>query len=289
MPDQFSLEYFEPPVELSRHILTLFHFVWNEQEMRDRQPGALSQIALFIDGEAEAEFDHASQGPVTDSVLIGAFSKAVPYRVKGPWRAVGASLSPFGWAALTGRPLNKSLDRIYPAEHILGPEIAQFAQEIRTDYRAGSLSGKAACDRLADWIAPRLETIKPPHEGLIETAVKWLGSSLKPEVDDLFGQSQYSRRQTERLVERYFGVPPAALARKFRAVRASSLLAQEDLSDKAEAEIAEAFHDQPHMIREIRRYCGYTPSRLGGTNEPLFHTMLRLKNMDRLAQTRGLA
>ena len=71
-----------------------------------------------------------------------------------------------------------------------------------------------------------------------------------------------------------------------RAVRAANLLAQPHLTDEGEAEIAAAFYDQPHMIREIRRYCGYTPARLGGPEEPLFQTMLRLKNLDRLKQYR---
>jgi len=65
-------------------------------------------------------------------------------------------------------------------------------------------------------------------------------------------------------------------------------LAQPELSDEGEAEIADAFYDQPHMVREIRRYCGYTPSRLGGPADPLFQTMLRMKNLDRLKQFRAI-
>ena len=40
------------------------------------------------------------------------------------------------------------------------------------------------------------------------------------------------------------------------------------------------------MIREIRRYTGYTPTRLGGDKEPVFQTLLRLRNLDRLEQFR---
>ena len=72
------------------------------------------------------------------------------------------------------------------------------------------------------------------------------------------------------------------------AVRAANLLSQPDLSDEAEAEIASAFYDQPHMIREIRRYCGYTPARLGGGDEPLFQTMLRMRNLARLRRYRNV-
>ena len=288
MPPRFHLEYFDPPPNLARHVLALFYFVWDEEDIHDRHPGALSQLSLFMRGIGRAQFDGGTQEVSDDSVLLGAFSKAVPYRVEGPWHVVGASLSALGWAALTGKPLNQYLDRFHPAQEMLGEGVAEFASGAKADYLSGKLSGKQLCDALAEWIAPRLSSLPPAHEELIGATIDWLGSSLRPDIDTLFARLPYSRRQSERLVERYFGFPPAALARKFRAVRASSLLAQEDLSDVAEAEIAEAFHDQPHMIREIRRYCGYTPTRLGGTNEPLFHTMLRLKNMDQLTGFRQL-
>ena len=116
----------------------------------------------------------------------------------------------------------------------------------------------------------------------------WLGSSLSPDVELLFGQLDYSRRQAERLITRYFGLTPMALSRKYRAVRAASLLAQPELTDEGEAEIATAFYDQPHMIREIRRYCGYTPTLLGGPEEPLFQVMLRMKNLERLKEFRRI-
>lgn len=137
-------------------------------------------------------------------------------------------------------------------------------------------------------VGQRLQQVSHHHEVVIEQTIGWLGSSLNPLLDDLFDGLEYSRRQSERLVERYFGLPPAALARKFRAVRAAALLSDGNLSDEAEAEIASAFVDQSHMIREIRHFCGYTPSRLGGPTDPIFHILLRLKNLDRLRQFRAI-
>ena len=163
-----------------------------------------------------------------------------------------------------------------------GPEVDDFAKTTNGLYRSGQITGKEACDLLAEWIAPRLKSVPSGHQRLIGSAFAWLGSSLNPDVEELFAGLDYSRRQAERLVTKYFGLSPKALSRKYRAVRAASLLAQPELTDEGEAEIAAAFYDQPHMIREIRRYCGYTPTRLGGPEEPLFQTMLRMKNLDRL-------
>lgn len=218
--------------------------------------------------------------------MFSAFEVAAPFELQGPWHSIGASLSPLGWAALTGVPANISLNRLFPAQEILGADIDQFAAAFNQRYRQGEVSGEEVCHALGNWIALRLKLVPPGHEALIERTLAWLGSSLNPDVEKLFTGGAYSRRQMERLVARYFGFSPAALVRKMRAVRAANLLAQPYLTDEGEAEIAAAFYDQPHMIREIRRYCGYTPARLGGPEEPLFQTMLRMKNLDRLKQYR---
>jgi AraC-like DNA-binding protein len=284
MSSPFQLSYFDPPQALSRHVLTTFWFASEQKIIEDRHPGGLGQLVLFIRGDGMVRFGDRTDYAETGPYLFCGFSSAAPIRVAGPWTAVGASLSPLGWAALTGEPARDHIDRFMPASEFLGDAIDEFSAVLRERLVSDEISGEEACDDLARWIGSRLRTIQPAHEKVIETTIGWLGSSLNPELDRLFGELAYSRRQSERLVERYFGLPPAALARKFRALRAAALLAQDDLSDEAEGEIAAAFTDQPHMIREIRRFCGYTPSRLGGPGDPIFHTMIRLKNLDRLKQ-----
>ena len=286
MPPHFHLEYYEPPQGLERHLLALFHFAWDAPVIHERHPGALAQLVLFPHGTGTVTFGQREDAILGEAYMISAFSTAVPYSMNGPWHAIGASLSPFGWAALTGRSVKDLLDRVHPAHELLGDDIRQAAHDINTAYRAGKLDGRQACKCLAQWIEARLQQLPPAHERLIERTIDWLGQSLKPDVEALFDRLDYSRRQAERLIEQYFGFPPAALARKYRAVRAASLLARANLSDRAESEIAEAFYDQPHMVREIRRYCGYTPAKLGGSDEPLFLTLLRMKNLSQLGRSR---
>lgn len=288
MPSHFSLEYFDPPAELDRHVLATFYFATDLKLIEDRHPGALPQLFINLHGEGAARFGDRSDMVGANAFLFSGFSAAVPIRMDGPWHAIGASLSPLGWAALTGKSSSKYIDRIFPAEELLGLEITDFSKDLIDRYRAGLMAGPDACQALADWLLPKLNDVAPAHEVVIEEAVAWLGSSFNPELSDLFVKLAYSRRQVERLVERYFGLPPAALLRKYRAVRAAALLSQAELSDEAEAEIADAFVDQPHMIREIRTYCGYTPSRLGGHTDPLFQTLLQMKNFDRFGQFRAV-
>ena len=284
MPPQFSLEYFDPPAALSRHVLVLFHFSTEMEQVEDVQPGALGQLVLFPQGVGSIGFGDRKDPVSSKPYLMSGFSAAAPFSMRGPWNAVGASLSPLGWAALTKAPANAHIDRFFPAAELLGEGIDAFADVIIERYNAEQVDGRAACDALAAWIASRLGKTKHAHEVLIEATITWVGSALNPDLNDLFANLDYSRRQAERLVERYFGLPPAALARKYRSIRSAAMLAQDDLSDSEESAIAMAYYDQPHMIREIREFCGYTPTRLGGEGQPILKTLLQMKNFNRLQE-----
>lgn len=286
--DRFNLTYFDPPAGLEKYILALFDLQWDEEVIEDRHPGALGQLFITVEGRGYAQFgerrDRVEGGPI----LFNAFEVAAPFRLQGPWRCVGASLTPFGWAALTQAPVNEYKNSFLPARELLGDEIERLSEDISDRCRSGRISGHEAGLEIAEWIRPRLVPLPATHEAVIERTLAWLGSSLNPSVEELFADQPYSRRQIERLTMRYFGFTPSALARKYRAIRAADLLARRDLTDEGEAEIAAAFHDQPHMIREIRRYCGYTPTRLGGEGEPMFQQLLRMKNLERLKPFRAI-
>ena len=116
MSSPFSLEYFDPPQELSRHILTLFRFAIDEGGDRaDRHPGGLGQLVLLPRGEGAMQFGERTDEAPPGAYLFCGFSAAAPFHVTVPWHAIGASLSPLGWAALTGEPASKHLDSFPPA------------------------------------------------------------------------------------------------------------------------------------------------------------------------------
>ncbi len=282
MPSRFHLEYLDPPVALQKHILTLFHFTWDEPIIDERHPGAMSQFVLFPKGTGHIDFETRRDAISGSSHMISGFSSAVRYRMEGPWHAIGASLSPYGWAALTQSSAKNYRDRFVPAPELMGSAAEEFAAETNSQYLDGSLSGSDAARLVGDWIGSAIGDIQQAHEQLIAAVISWLGGSLNPDLDGLFSELRYSRRQSERLIERYFGFTPAKLARRHRAYRAAAFLSQPSLNSAAEAEIADAFYDQPHMVREIRHFCGHTPARLGGSGETLFQAMLRMKNFDRL-------
>jgi AraC-like DNA-binding protein len=284
----FNLSYYDPPKGLERHILALFDTVYPGEVWEDRHPAVMGQMMITTKGEGIAQFDGYQDKVVPGPYLMNAFDVATPFRCTGPWRCLGVSFSPFGWAALMQQSVMEHKNRFLPARELLGPDIDSFTDDLIDRCNSGKVSSEQACREVAEWVRPRLRPIPDAHEDVIYRVLAWLGSSLNPAIDDLFENQGYSRRQLERIVQRYFGFAPRGLARKFRAIRAANLLAQPTLTDEGEAELAEAFVDQPHMIREIRRFCGYTPTRLGGSEDPMFIRLSHIQNLDRFKPYRAV-
>ena len=289
-PDQIKMqiEYFDPPAALARNILTLYDLRWEHNLVYDRHPGQAPHLFIVLRGKGCFDFNTHVDPVEPGAYMFSTFETSIPFRVDSAWQCVGISLSPYGWGSLTGESLAKFKNRVFPAQEALGDDITVFAQEVIERCDAGELSGKGASFEVAKWAGKRFGTLPSPHEELIEHVLAWLGSSLSPPLEELYEGQDYSRRQMERLVQYYFGFAPLGLARKFRALRAYNLLSQPDLTDEAEAEIAGGFADQPHMIREIRRFSGRTPTRLKGSMDRMLTQASGIRNLERLGAYRAI-
>lgn len=275
----FQIDYIAPPPELRDYITTLYHFRCDEPLIRDIQPAAIGQLAIFPHGTGAMQFRDGRSDPSHETNLLTPFSVAAPFFVDGPFHAVGAVMSTLGWAALTGLDASRYGNRLVRAGDWLGEEVDALGATLCASYRAGEMSGRDCAAALCDYIAQKLKPVNPRHGELIRLTGAWLGSGLNPSLPELMQRAAYSERQVQRLVERYFGLAPQALARKYRALRSAALLSLPTLTPEWEAQLADAFFDQSHMIREIRLFVGRTPARLGDDESPYLHEMLDPKNL----------
>jgi AraC-like DNA-binding protein len=273
-----EIDYIAPPTSLSSYITTLYHFRCDEKDIRDIQPAAIGHLTLFPYGEGEMHFGEGRCDPSHRVNLMTPLSVAAPFIVDGPFHAIGAVMSPLGWAALTGLHAAEHGDHLYRAADWLGEEIEAIGQAACEDYRTGNKSAQECAAILCDYIAANIKRVPVRHEELIKQTLAWLGSDLNPELDDLYGQLSYSERQSLRLIEQYFGMNPRALRRKYRALRAVALLSLPQLTPEFEADVRDAFYDQPHMIKEIRLFAGRTPARLNDDESPYLMELLDQKN-----------
>lgn len=276
-PSLFELTYHAPPAQLAQLITTLYHFRCDETEIRDIQPAAVGHVMVFLRGSGVMRFPDGHIDPSHPVSLMTPCSAAVPVEVDGPFHCIGAALSPLGWAAFTGLHAARWADRLLPAQDHLGQDLATLGDSLIAAYGKGA-TGVDLCEKLAQFLGIIVRPVNPRHAALMAGVADWLGSGFDPDLDDLFARSAYSRRQTQRLVERYFGLPPSALKRKYRALRVVALLAQAALSEEDVHELEDCFYDQSHMIREIRHFAGRTPGYLAEDGDSILSALLDIRN-----------
>jgi AraC-like DNA-binding protein len=271
-----AIDYFDPPPHLQRYVTTLFHFRCDEPAIHDIQPADVGKILLVMKGRGVADLGEIRDFPIPPFSLQSPTSMAVPFRFVEGFHSLGAALTPLGWAALTGLPADENANRIFSIAELLGDDAA--LESLRQRYAAGAIEQAAMVKELCGFIARHVKKVVARHAQLVEAVVYWLGTSLDPDLDALYAVSTYSKRQTQRLVERYFGLNPRALKRKYRAVRAAAILTSPETSDEQVTAVQEYFFDQSHLIREIGVFVGRTPSRLGGGDNPILNKLLDTRN-----------
>ena len=281
----FDIDYIAPPADISDYVTTFYHFRCEEAEVRDIQPASIGWLALFPLGKGAMYFPDGRIAPNHETNLLTPFAVATPFVMKGPVHSVGAALSPLGWAALTGLDAGKHGNQLVRAGELLGDDVDVMGAALCRQYREGQKTAAECIGAIADYIRANIRPVNDRHRELIRITNHWLGESLNPVVDDLMARAHYSQRQVQRLVERYFGLPPVALARKYRALRTAALLSFPSLTPEYEAQVGDAYYDQSHMIRELRVFVGRTPARLSDDDSPFLNEMIDLKNFRELGGT----
>lgn len=272
-----SLDYLEPTPALRTLVTTFYHFRCDEAVIRDVQPAAVGNLIVFLCGHGRMVFGNGRVDPSHPVSLLTPCDEAAAIEVEGPFHCVGAALSPAGWAALTGLHARSCANRLLPGARVFGEAADRFGLELAEAYREGAAAADL-CDRLAAFLLPRVRPLNPRHALLLKAVAQWLGASLDPAAEELYAAVPYSPRQTQRLVERYFGVTPRELKRKYRAIRVATLLNMPDASDADIAAATNLFCDQSHMIREIRHFVGRTPARLEEEGDTILSALLDIRN-----------
>ena len=270
------LELFPPPTALTPYLTTFFTMRCDEPTIRDVQPSSIGLMAVMARGSGQMRFLDGRVAPSHRFTLQTPTAAAATFEVEGPWHLFGAALTPLGWAALTGLCATKHGNRLYDGAQVLGPALATTAASVADEF--DSLPVEAMIERFSAAILASVRPVKPVHAAFVRTVGEWLAQSLAPDVADLRARCGLPTRQVQRLTDRYFGLPPTALARKYRALRAAVLLSRPDLTADQIAAVEDRFYDQPHMIREIRLFAGRTPARIADPDTPFLSAIMDLRN-----------
>jgi AraC-like DNA-binding protein len=270
------LEYLAPSSDMARIVHTLFVIRAGPGETADMMPAYSAQLFSFVQGRGSMHYPERDIGQSSDVTLNAPMLRAAPMIFDGPVVNVGASFTPLGWAAFSGLAADKVHDCAFPADDLVPQEhLATLTAELAR-CRAGEVSPEAYGRAVEDMIRKACQASgrapNPDHERLLAAIEQWLESAFSPPVQALYDSLDLGQRQVQRLCKRYYGVPPAQLLKRYRAIRAAMLLAREELSAELRDEVVSAYFDQAHLIHDIRRYTGRTPRSL--LKEPLAQELL---------------
>ncbi|MBL0923258.1 MAG: AraC family transcriptional regulator [Sphingomonadaceae bacterium] len=277
-PDKIEVVQFAPPVELAPYVTQVYFFRCDERYIHDRQPAALGHLIFLLSGSGELKFQDGHVDPVSGATIFGPGLAAVEFRFDGPLYDLGFALSPLGFVALTGKPANQFADKAVAASTLFGPDIDIMMETFRDGYRRGDMRIADMVGQVSGFLLKRVGKVPPAHMKMIKTVIDWLSSDLDPDVDRLYPQLDMSRSTAARLITRYFGCAPKPLMRKYRALRAASLLVDPACTPELRAKIESLFYDQPHMIREVRQFAGRTPGALDGDDAKILRIWLSRDN-----------
>lgn len=251
----FELQYFPPDPDLAE-MVSSFYFVrldmplFDEVERADRPQFRIMSIA-----EGEYVFPDGYSFPAKRATIIGPTSGSVRATGRGPLRIYGFGMMPAGWATLMGDHADKLTDRAMDAADLFGDWIDEVIEAL--------IAAENTEERLVignNFVREILKKNEPAPVWFTRTVDQWLTATSNPQVPDLVDATGMSIRSVERMTKHYYGLSPRMLARKYRAVRAASALARGECLESAQ--LGDAFYDQSHLIREMKRFAGATPGQL---------------------------
>ncbi len=277
-PDKMNVIQFVPPPAIAPYVSQIYIFRCDEAEIRDVQPAALGHLVFILRGTGTLQFNDGHCDTVHMASVFGPATTSAEFAFAGPLYDFGLALTPLGFVALTGKPASDYADRIVNAEELFGSEIGTLAVKFRDGLNDGSMRTAEMVDMICAFLLQRVHKVPAPHIEMLQIIGCWLSSSLDPSVETLFAQLPVSRSTATRLINRYFGSSAKMLMRKYRAVRAATILCDPNCTAEMRAEVEGLFYDQPHLIREIRHFTGRTPGALDSDDTKILRIWLSKDN-----------
>ncbi|WP_231639013.1 helix-turn-helix domain-containing protein [Sphingomonas profundi] len=266
-----GLRYFEPAADLRALVSSYYVFRADMPRFADVMRADIGQLRFLLRGQG-SYFLGGDPVPSPEVCLLGPSFAATRFEVAGPLLVFGIGLHPAGWAALVRDDASLHADRVSCAIERFGSMLADALDAMRAVHDARTMVG------IADVVMRALKSrATEPPTNFTRVTDAWLTGATDPSVDALVAELGISARQVERLAKRIYGAPPKLLARKYRCLRAASLIGTSAVhwSDAA----GDAFFDQSHFIRDFKRFTGLTPSQFQRDPPPVTRLTLQRREL----------
>jgi AraC-like DNA-binding protein len=257
---QFRTRLVPPPADLAGLVNTFYVIETGPGRVEETIPAYSAQLILMVRGHIDFTFADGRSARSSTVTVNAPQMRSASCKLEGPVLQIGASLTHVAWQKLANLPADRVHDQLVPAHAILtAPQIAAL-EAAAADCKAGKTAPEDLCRHLGEVVADGPFVPRADHVAVVEAILRWLASDFEPRLEVLYGSVALSPRQVQRICRRFFGVAPAQVLKRFRAVRATILLARPDISDEVRSQLLATYFDQAHLIRDIRRYTGRTPT-----------------------------
>ncbi|KPF63885.1 helix-turn-helix domain-containing protein [Porphyrobacter sp. AAP60] len=251
-----------PPADETGLINTFYLIETGGGSIAETVPAYSAQIFLMVRGQVTFTYADGSTAQSSTVTINAPQLRSADSVLEGPVLQVGASLTHIAWQKLANLPADEVHDQLIPASSILTPEQIASLEAATIACREGRIAPEELCRHLSAVIASGRFAPRADHVAVVESVLRWLASGFDPVLADLHAEVGISPRQLQRICRRFFGAAPAQVLKRFRAHRAAMVLSQPGISAKLFDELMATYFDQAHLIRDMRRYTGRTPSQL---------------------------
>jgi AraC-like DNA-binding protein len=240
--DRFSLDRYPPAADLAGLVERHWLVSW------ELPPGREAPVTLLPHPCVNVVFEAGRIG------VFGVVRDQFTNVCRGVGGAFGVKFRPGGFMPFLRRPLIEITDSAFPAEQLWGPSATALAEQ---------MSAASGADELIALVEAFLRERRPPPDPQVELVQRIVAALLHDRtiarVDDVTEMFNINPRTLQRLFQRYVGVSPKWVLRRYRLHEAAAVLAEEKHRPWAEVAAELGYFDQSHFIRDFTAAIGMTP------------------------------
>jgi len=214
-------------------------------------PGRRSVVQLLPHPCVNLVFDGATV------LVAGVGRELFSYPLEGRGQVFGVKFRPGGFYPFLRRPVVDITDTYLPLAALWG---AADADRMTHDLR----DARGDRDALIEAAEAHLEKHRPAPDPEVETIGRIVEALLRDRaitrVEDVTDRFGLSARTLQRLFQRYVGVTPKWVLKRYRLHEAAARLADRPGRPWAEVAADLGYFDQSHFIRDFTRAVGLTPT-----------------------------